>query len=63
MLSRAQSLYPGLVSELVEDGVRGGGEPLTLIVILDVSFMISAGIVSFADTHRIMCEVDIAVVA
>ena len=41
-----------------------GGEPShTLIVVYDISQMISSAIVSFADAHRVVCKVDIAVVA
>ena len=35
----------------------------TLIVVYDISQMVPSAIVSFADAHRVVCEVHIAVVA
>lgn len=53
------------ISPLVHRGIRSiyyGAMP-TLIVLDDVSQMITTAIVSFSYAHRIMCKVDIAVVA
>lgn len=35
----------------------------TLIVVEDISLMISTCIMSLSHTHRIVCEIDIAVIA
>jgi hypothetical protein len=42
---------------------RGGEGSRTLVVVYDISQMISPAIVSFADAHRVVREVHIAVVA
>ena len=51
-----------LVEEMVERGGKGEGEP-TLIVVHDVTDMISSRIVCFAHAHGVVREVDVAVVA
>ena len=35
----------------------------TLVVFFDVAQVVSAAVVSFAHAHRVVCEVDIAVIA
>jgi len=42
---------------------EGEGEGRTLVIVQYVAFMVSASIVGFSDAHRIVSEVDIAVVA
>jgi hypothetical protein len=41
-------------------GKDAGG---TLVVVYDISQVIPSAVVSFADAHRVVCEVHIAVVA
>jgi hypothetical protein len=35
----------------------------TLVIVYDISQVIPSAVVSFADAHRVVCEVHIAVVA
>ena len=45
------------------DGDGPEGERCTLIVVNYISQMVATGVMRFADTHRVVSEIDIAVIA
>jgi len=49
-----------LVTGILKEWVMGSS---TLVIVYNVSQMVSSTVMSLADAHRIVCEVHIAVVA
>lgn len=51
------------VSRGTGEGISGFQEAQTLVILHNIAQVIATAVVSFADTHRVVREVDIAVIA